>query len=165
MASWGNLVVAVSGVPHLVFLLVLPFLLCTVFIPRLYSQYIKLWLLTKYKWLYATINYPHLMQKAIFEWRKPMIPHSEDAIQVTQHFANHFIRFVVVGFNFYYYTIQVGSTSCWFKHMQERTLVWWNLQEWWKKNGVHAYLAHPFRVVEQPSTQVSKQASCRQSAG
>jgi len=36
------------------------------------------------------------MQKAIFEWRKPMIPHSEDAVQVTQHFANHFIRFVVV---------------------------------------------------------------------
>ncbi|KAL5679804.1 hypothetical protein ACJX0J_006189, partial [Zea mays] len=30
-------------------------------------------------------------EKAIFEWRKPMIPHSEDAIQVTQHFANHFI--------------------------------------------------------------------------
>ncbi|KAF8715785.1 hypothetical protein HU200_026734 [Digitaria exilis] len=29
--------------------------------------------------------------KAIFEWRKPMIPHSEDAVQVTQHFANHFI--------------------------------------------------------------------------
>jgi hypothetical protein len=63
------------------------------------------------------------MQKAIFEWRKPMIPHSEDAVQVTQHFANHFIRFVIVGFNLYYYTIQVGSTSCWFKHMQERTLL------------------------------------------
>ncbi|GJM89080.1 hypothetical protein PR202_ga05678 [Eleusine coracana subsp. coracana] len=30
-------------------------------------------------------------EKAIFEWRKPMIPHSEDAVQVTQHFANHFI--------------------------------------------------------------------------
>ncbi|ONM34463.1 hypothetical protein ZEAMMB73_Zm00001d042075 [Zea mays] len=30
-------------------------------------------------------------EKAIFEWRKPMIPHNEDAIQVTQHFANHFI--------------------------------------------------------------------------
>ncbi|KAL6838567.1 hypothetical protein ACP4OV_031623 [Aristida adscensionis] len=30
-------------------------------------------------------------EKAVFEWRKPMIPHSEDAVQVTQHFANHFI--------------------------------------------------------------------------
>ncbi|WVZ99259.1 hypothetical protein U9M48_044587 [Paspalum notatum var. saurae] len=30
-------------------------------------------------------------EKAIFEWRKPMIPHSEHAVQVTQHFANHFI--------------------------------------------------------------------------
>ncbi|RCV16928.1 hypothetical protein SETIT_3G177700v2 [Setaria italica] len=30
-------------------------------------------------------------EKAIFEWRKPMIPHSEEAVQVTQHFANHFI--------------------------------------------------------------------------
>jgi len=50
------------------------------------------------------------MQKAIFEWRKPMIPHSEDAVQVTQHFANHFIRFVVVGWNLYY-TFQVGNIS------------------------------------------------------
>jgi hypothetical protein len=39
-----------------------------------------------------------------------MIPHSEDAVQVTQHFANHFIRFVVVGCNIYY-TFQVGNTS------------------------------------------------------
>uniref|UniRef100_N1QZX6 folate gamma-glutamyl hydrolase n=1 Tax=Aegilops tauschii TaxID=37682 RepID=N1QZX6_AEGTA len=30
-------------------------------------------------------------EKAIFEWRKPMIPHSEDAVQVTQNFANYFI--------------------------------------------------------------------------
>ncbi|CAN6346171.1 unnamed protein product [Urochloa humidicola] len=30
-------------------------------------------------------------EKSIFEWRKPMIPHSEHAVQVTQHFANHFI--------------------------------------------------------------------------
>ncbi|KAL6620544.1 hypothetical protein ACP70R_035683 [Stipagrostis hirtigluma subsp. patula] len=30
-------------------------------------------------------------EKAIFEWKKPMIPHSEDAVQVTQHFANHFV--------------------------------------------------------------------------
>jgi len=28
-----------------------------------------------------------------------VIPHSKDAVQVTQHFANHFIRFVVVGCN------------------------------------------------------------------
>jgi len=55
-------------------------------------------------------NCPHLMQKAIFEWRKPMIPHSEDAVQVTQHFANHFIRFVFVGCNLYH-TVQVGNTS------------------------------------------------------
>ncbi|VAH21205.1 unnamed protein product [Triticum turgidum subsp. durum] len=30
-------------------------------------------------------------EKAIFEWGKPMIPHSEDAVQVTQNFANYFI--------------------------------------------------------------------------
>ncbi|EES18511.2 hypothetical protein SORBI_3009G199100 [Sorghum bicolor] len=30
-------------------------------------------------------------EKAIFEWRNPVIPHSKDAVQVTQHFANHFI--------------------------------------------------------------------------
>jgi hypothetical protein len=39
-----------------------------------------------------------------------MIPHSEDAVQVTQHFANHFIRFVVVGCNLYC-TFQVGNIS------------------------------------------------------
>jgi hypothetical protein len=36
-----------------------------------------------------------------------MIPHSEDAIQVTQHFANHFIRFVVVTS---YYRFQFDDT-------------------------------------------------------
>ncbi|CAM0954571.1 unnamed protein product [Alopecurus aequalis] len=30
-------------------------------------------------------------EKAIFEWGKPTIPHSEDAVQVTQHFANYFV--------------------------------------------------------------------------
>jgi len=30
-------------------------------------------------------------EKAIFDWGKPMIPHSEDAVQVTQNFANYFI--------------------------------------------------------------------------
>ncbi|XP_006655488.2 gamma-glutamyl hydrolase 2-like [Oryza brachyantha] len=30
-------------------------------------------------------------EKAIFEFGKPMIPHSEDAVQVTQNFANYFI--------------------------------------------------------------------------
>lgn len=30
-------------------------------------------------------------EKAIFEWGKPMIPHSEDAVQVTQNFANYFV--------------------------------------------------------------------------
>ncbi|XP_062231891.1 gamma-glutamyl hydrolase 2-like [Phragmites australis] len=30
-------------------------------------------------------------EKAIFEWRKPIIPHSEDAVQVSQHFANYFV--------------------------------------------------------------------------
>ncbi|CAM0954567.1 unnamed protein product [Alopecurus aequalis] len=33
-------------------------------------------------------------EKAIFEWGKPMIPHSEDAVQVTQNFANYFVRHV-----------------------------------------------------------------------
>ncbi|CAL4894440.1 unnamed protein product [Urochloa decumbens] len=30
-------------------------------------------------------------EKAIFEWGEPRTPHSEDAVQVTQHFANYFI--------------------------------------------------------------------------
>jgi len=51
------------------------------------------------------------MQKAIFEWRNPVIPHSEDAVQVTQHFANHFIRFVVVGCNLLFIHLKLGNTS------------------------------------------------------
>jgi len=35
-----------------------------------------------------------------------MTPHSEDAVQVTQHFANYFVRFVVLSFYFY---IQLGT--------------------------------------------------------
>ena len=44
----------------------------------------------------------HSIQKAIFEWgqglppyKEDKAPHSEDAVRVTQHFANYFIRFVV----------------------------------------------------------------------
>jgi hypothetical protein len=40
------------------------------------------------------------MQKAIFEWGEPTTPHSEDAVQVTQHFANYFVRLVVLSFSF-----------------------------------------------------------------
>ncbi|XP_021303594.1 gamma-glutamyl hydrolase 2 [Sorghum bicolor] len=41
-------------------------------------------------------NYPIICtqwhpEKAIFEWGEPMNPHSEDAVQVTQHFANYFV--------------------------------------------------------------------------
>ena len=32
-----------------------------------------------------------ILQKAIFEFGKQMIPHSEEAVQVTQNFANYFI--------------------------------------------------------------------------
>ena len=32
------------------------------------------------------------MQKNAFEWGSTMIPHSEDAIQVTQHVANFLVR-------------------------------------------------------------------------
>lgn len=32
------------------------------------------------------------MQKNVFEWGSSMIPHTEDAVQVTQHVANYFIR-------------------------------------------------------------------------
>ncbi|KAL6838568.1 hypothetical protein ACP4OV_031624 [Aristida adscensionis] len=30
-------------------------------------------------------------EKAIFEWGEPTTPHSEDAVQVSQHFANYFV--------------------------------------------------------------------------
>ena len=35
---------------------------------------------------------PNDFQKNAFEWGLSMIPHSEDAIQVTQHIANFFVR-------------------------------------------------------------------------
>jgi len=35
---------------------------------------------------------PNAFQKNAFEWGLSMIPHSEDAIQVTQHVANFFVR-------------------------------------------------------------------------
>jgi phosphoglycerol transferase MdoB-like AlkP superfamily enzyme len=51
------------------------------------------------------------MQKAIFEWKNPVIPHSEDAVQATQHFANHFIRFVVAGCNLLFIVyLKLGNT-------------------------------------------------------
>jgi hypothetical protein len=36
-----------------------------------------------------------ILQKDIFEFGKQMIPHSEEAVQVTQNFANYFIRSVI----------------------------------------------------------------------
>uniref|UniRef100_A0A452ZK58 Glutamine amidotransferase domain-containing protein n=1 Tax=Aegilops tauschii subsp. strangulata TaxID=200361 RepID=A0A452ZK58_AEGTS len=49
-------------------------------------------------------------EKAIFEWRKPMIPHSEDAVQVTQNFANYFIRFVILSL------LVISNTSSAYSH-------------------------------------------------
>lgn len=34
-----------------------------------------------------------MMQKNAFEWGLSMIPHSDDAVQVTQHAANFFVRY------------------------------------------------------------------------
>lgn len=38
------------------------------------------------------------MQKNAFEWGLSRIPHSEDAVQVTQHVANFFIRLGLVSY-------------------------------------------------------------------
>lgn len=38
------------------------------------------------------LSISYMMQKNAFEWGLQMIPHSEDAIQVTQHIANFLVR-------------------------------------------------------------------------
>jgi len=36
-----------------------------------------------------------MLQKNAFEWGSPRIPHTEDAIQITQHAANFLVRLVL----------------------------------------------------------------------
>jgi hypothetical protein len=41
------------------------------------------------------VSYICIVQKNAFEWGLSMIPHSEDAVQVTQHVANFLVRLVL----------------------------------------------------------------------
>jgi len=46
-----------------------------------------------YMFLKRSLKYTR--QKNAFEWGSSEIPHSEDAIQVTQHAANYLVRLVL----------------------------------------------------------------------
>jgi len=46
-----------------------------------------------YMFLKRSLKYT--LQKNAFEWGSSEIPHSEDAIQVTQHAANYLVRLVL----------------------------------------------------------------------
>ena len=43
----------------------------------------------------VSVSYICTVQKNAFEWGLSMIPHSEDAVQVTQHVANFLVRLVL----------------------------------------------------------------------
>lgn len=52
----------------------------------------KEYISTVQAWKYPITGFQWHPEKNAFEWAKTMIPHSEDAIQVTQNVANFFIR-------------------------------------------------------------------------
>jgi hypothetical protein len=52
-----------------------------------------------------------------------MIPHSEEAVQVTQHFANHFIRFGVVTSYYRFHFVMIYLAICGSTHHRNHSFV------------------------------------------